>query len=260
MKLMTTAMLSALCCAPTIADSISVTIENTQSPGGFALTPFWLAMHDGNFQVFDEGAAASTYTGITDIAELGSTAAIAGRFASEQPSGVETTFAEPNGPPVFSPGESAKTTINVMNPMSSRYLSYASMVVPSNDLFVGNDNALEVFDAAGNFVGPITIDIYGSNVWDNGTEVNDIMDGPAFVMGQDAMAGTDESGVVRAFFSDGADTAYINSIIGVITAPGTEITQGFDDATHLGRITITPTPGTAGALIVGVGLAARRRR
>ncbi len=48
------------------------------------------------------------------------------------------------------------------------------MVIPSNDAFIANDDPLahEVFDAAGNFTGPITLTVLCSCVLDAGTEDN----------------------------------------------------------------------------------------
>jgi spondin N len=239
---------------------VTIQVENLQPMGGFSFTPFWLAIHDGGFEVFDSGTSAATNAGITEIAEFGDTSVITGRFGMQQPGGVQTTFAEPNGPPVFSPGESASTSLNVMDPMTNRFLSYASMLVPSNDLFVGNDDALELFDADGNFNGPFTINLFGSSVYDNGSELNNIFDGPAFVQGQDAADGVDENGVIRSLFSDAGDGPYLASIIGVTTAPGGVITNTFDESSLIGRITVTPEPGTAAILMVGLLAGMRRRR
>lgn len=240
-----------------LASDITVTIENLQGTGGFSFTPFWLGVHDGSFDVFDAGSVASG--GIVEIAELGDTSVLSSRFTLEQASGAQATFLEPNGPPVFSPGESASLTFNVGDATVNRYFNYASMVVPTNDLFVGNDNAIELFDAGGNFNGPVVIEIFGSSVWDAGSEVNDIQDGAAFVAGVDATLGTDENGVVTTFFSDPNASDYLTSILGS-TTPAGDITQTFERATLLARITIVPAPGVlAGLLPLGV-VGLRRRR
>lgn len=241
------------------ASNVSITIENTQAAGGFGFTPFWIGFHDNSFDTFNAGTMASMLDGITQIAEVGDTGPIMTRFAAEQPNGVDTTFTEGNGPPVFSPGESDTLNINVGDATVNRYFQYASMIVPSNDLFVGNDNALELFDAGGNFLGPVTIDIYGRNVYDNGSEVNDITDGPAFVQGQDGAAGTAESNTIQLFFDLPGAADYINSIQGVTTAPGPVISQSFDSDTLLGRITIVPEPSSLALLGLCSLLIVRRR-
>jgi len=251
--------LAAVTAAPAFAQTVQIRIENLQEPGGMAFTPFWVGFHDGTFDVFDGGSPAAG--GITEIAELGDTGPLSSRFAMEQPMGVDATFADPSGPPVFSPGESATMSFDVGDASVNRYFNYASMVVPTNDLFVGNDVRREIFDDTGTFLGPITIDIFGRNVYDNGTEVNDITDGPAFVAGIDATGGTDEFEDVLLFFSRPGADDYLSSIIGTTTAPGDDITRVFTEGDLIGRITIVPAPGVASVgLLAGLGLVARRRR
>jgi hypothetical protein len=246
------------------AEMLSITVENTLGSGGFALTPVWFGLSDGSFETFTPGLA-TTAPGITEIAELGDTQPITDRFNMQQPNGTQLTFASAaDGPPVFSPGENATATVDVTNPGTYRFLNFASMVVPTNDLFVGNSTGIEVFDAMGNFNGPITIDLFGADVWDNGSEVNDINDGPAFVQGVDATGGTNENGVARLLFGGDAQDDqdaidYLQSIVGITTVPGDTITSAFDEGTRLGRITIVPTPNAA-ALFGVFGAAALRRR
>ncbi len=253
------ALLTALS-GSALAAPVSVTITNTQDAGGFALTPFWLGFHDGGFDVFNAGSPASDLDGITQIAELGNTGPISARFASEQAGGVDTTLVQGDAAPVYSPGES-ETGMFDLDPSANRFFSFASMVVPSNDLFVGNDNAIELFDAGGNFNGPMTINIFGSMVWDNGSEVNDINDGPAFVMGVDAVGGADEGGVVHLLFADAGAGDYLNSILGTTTADGNSITSAFSESTLIATITVVPTPGAAGLVgLAGIGALTRRRR
>ncbi len=251
--------LAAITAAPALAQTIQIRIENLQESGGMGFTPFWVGFHDNTFDVFDAGSPAGG--GITEIAELGDTGPLTSRFAMEQPGGFDTTLAHPVGPPVFRAGESATFDLDVGDRRVNRYFNYASMIVPTNDLFVGNDNAREIFDADGNFLGPVTINIFGRGVWDNGTEVNDILDGPAFVEGVDATGGTREFEDIQSFFSRPGADAYLASIIGTTTPPGDQITGVFSEDQLIGRITIVPAPGVAGVgLMAGLGLLARRRR
>ncbi len=72
-------------------------------------------------------------------------------------------------------GATSETTIVLDDSNSTnRFFSYASMVFPSNDAFIGNEDPEEIpiFDAEGNFIGADFI-ILGNQVWDAGTEVND---------------------------------------------------------------------------------------
>ena len=54
---------------PLRAESIQVTIENLQPADGFFFTPVWLGFHDGGFDLFDDGSAASS--ALETIAETG---------------------------------------------------------------------------------------------------------------------------------------------------------------------------------------------
>lgn len=236
------------------ASDISVTIENLGPSGGFSFTPLWLAAHNGSFDGFDVGSAGGA--GITAIAEGGDTSIISGEFAGF---GVDTTIAQTTGAPVFSPGETQSAVFNVGDASVNRYLSFASMIVPSNDLFFGNDNATayEVFDSAGNFNGPFEILIFGGDVYDNGSEVNNANGGAAF----SALGGTGvaENGVITRFFDDPTASGYLASFLGTNTADGNTIGASFDEGTLIARITVVPAPGATAAL-AAIGLAATRRR
>lgn len=235
---------------------VRVTIENTQPTGGFAFTPFWLGFHDNSFDVFDVGATAAG--GLVEIAELGDTGPLSTRFGSEQPAGEQTTLIQPDGAPVFSPGESASQLFD-LDPGTQGWFNYASMLVPSNDLFVGNSSAIQLFDGGGSLLAPQVIEIFGINVYDAGSEVNDLLDGGAFVQGVDATQGTAEGGVIALFLSSAGAQDYLDSIDGTTTANGDTVTLGFEGATLLGRITIVPSPGAATFLGLA-GLASLRRR
>ena len=154
-------------------------------------------------------------------------------------------------------------------PATNRYLSYLAMVVPSNDLFVGNGNPLgvELFDGGGNFLGPQTINIFGGSVWDAGTEVNDATNGAAFIVGQTATDGADENGTIGLFLDRPDAAAYLASLLGVTTPAGYDISellsaQGLIATIHIQEV---PEPGSLalagiGAGILGLLIAKRRRR
>jgi|GEM_PF-82174 len=72
-------------------------------------------------------------------------------------------------------GETETFTVTLDGtPEENRYFSFASMLFPTNDGFIGNDDpqAIEIFDESGNFVGADFI-VTGEDAWDGGTEVND---------------------------------------------------------------------------------------
>ncbi|NNF42740.1 MAG: PEP-CTERM sorting domain-containing protein [Phycisphaerales bacterium] len=245
------------------AASITVTVENTMASDGFFLTPFWLAVHNGGFDSYDGGSLAGGFPGLEELAEEGMTAPIAAAFAASgagAAGGFETTLtADDAPPPVFSPGETATMTYDIGDGSINRYFSYASMVIPSNDFFIANGNPLghEVFDAAGNFLGPLTIEIRGSMVNDAGTEVNNAAGGAAF----SALGGTSvsESLPIANIFSNAGTPGYLSSFVGTQTASGATIGSTFGADDVIARITIIPTPAVA-SLLVLAGVAGRSRR
>ena len=139
------------------------------------------------------------------------------------------------------------------------------MVVPSNDMFLGNAVPMSVFDASGNFTGPLTISVFGQDVWDAGTEVNNIADHPAFIAGLDAQGGARENGTVGLFLDRPDASTYLASILGQTTAANYEITHLFSALDPIATITIQAVPEPATAVlaalaIVGALLVSRRKR
>ena len=247
---------------------LSVQIENTGASDGFFFTPFWISAHNGGFDSYDGGALSSGFPGITDLAETGNTGPISSAFsgsAAGMAGGVQatvTSVAFGGDAPVFSPGESTTFNLDVGDSSVNRYFSFASMVIPSNDLFVGNGNPFEyaIFDAGGSFNGPIVIEIYGRDVNDNGSEFNSATGGAAFSANGGASAA--ESELVRNLFTEGGDIDYLSSFIGSNTANGATIGSAFGADDLIARITITqvPTPGGLAALVGGGLVMGRRRR
>jgi hypothetical protein len=232
------------------AESIRISVTNNQPAGGFALTPVWFGLHDGTFDLFNPGDAARPF--LETVAELGDTGSLTTAFTGMGP---QTTLTSGGALPVFLPGNSNSVELNVTNPALTRYLSFAAMVVPSNDLFVGNPNplAFAIFDAAGAFAGPRTIQIFGRMVWDAGTEVNAINNGPAFVNGIDATLGTPENGTIHLFFDDPNAGSYLASINGVST-PGGTISRSFGPNDLLATIQINAVPEPSSLALAGIGL------
>ena len=246
---------------------IEVTIENLAMVDGFSLTPFWIGLHNGSFDLFDHGVIATP--GLEDLAEEGDASELENEFAvlgGVQVSGIGNADGFP-GAPVIEPGETASGVIGVANPQLHRFLSFASMVIPSNDAFVGNENpsSYRVFNTDGSFVGPITIEIFGADIWDAGTEVNDTMGAAFSAIGGSA---TDEDGMVHPHPGlgnfEGSDTAAGNTIasgaapgatdlvarITINEAPSLPNWLSFDAAE--GRFTGTPTAADIGTVEVTV--------
>jgi len=265
MNITTKALITALSLTATgaAAENITVSIENTMANDAFFFTPFWIGVHDGSFDTYNSGESSSN--AMTNIAEIGNTGPLMDLFgasAAGLAGGVQTTataVAFDGDAPVFSPGESTIFDLDIGDSTINRYLSYASMVVPSNDLFIANADSMAhmLFDAAGNFTGPIVIEIYGRDVNDNGTEVNSAVNDAAF-SANDGQA-LPESLFIRDFFTNPSDAGYLDSFFGSTTANGATIGSAFGADDLIGRITITPAPSSI-AMLSGLGLIGLRRR
>lgn len=215
--------------------SVQVTIENLSDSGGLAGTPFWIGFHDGGFETARSGQPASNFPGVEELAETGDTSVLSSRFAATNASFFDMTLDAPAGfagAPVFEAGESVSTFLDVTDAETNRYLSFASMVIPSNDAFIANFNptAYEIFDGVGGLLGTRTIEIYGTDVWDAGTEVNDPALGAAFTtLGGDSQ---DENGVIG--FHPG-----LSDFVGIGLPTGNDLEAAFIGQTPIARITIT---------------------
>ena len=192
-------VLAATLCTAALATAASATtlrisVTNNQADGGFSITPLYLGFHDGTFDAFNEGEAASA--GVQTIAETGMPGVVAGERVAVDPDSSGAVLASPSGPPPVQPSETVAANIT-FNASEAVYLTYLSMLLPSNDTFIGNDDPLayQLFDDSGAFVGNQTIVVNGTDIWDAGTEVNGL-EGSAFVAGQDITAGDDENGVI----------------------------------------------------------------
>jgi len=219
----------------------------------------WVGLHDGGFDLFTNGEAVSP--GLEQIAETGDPGVLMTEFAA--PGRLQGVAADPAGfgsmpgqPPVIDPVNTATVDIDILNPAAYRYLSFASMVIPSNDAFIGNGDPIahEVFDGAGNFNGPLTIDITAANIYDAGTEDNTGL-GAAF----SANMG-DATDTIGGTASQGPD---LSNFIGTGTAAGTTI-GAVPGSTPFARITVSVVPEPTTAVLCGLGAIAlvgsRRRR
>ena len=186
--------LSLLMSATFVAgEEVEVTITALVPADGVFLTPVWIGFHDGSFDLYDRDAAASAE--LERLAEDGNTAPLTDLFAAEAASGAQATILGAGGP--LMAGETVRYLVE-LDPATQRYFSYASMIIPSNDAFIANGNPLahRVFDPNGNLTS-FTATIYGRDVLDAGTEVNDEAEDSTAALGQAAPdTGTVEGGVV----------------------------------------------------------------
>lgn len=235
---------TALVAAPAAAKSIEITITSNQQVGGLFLTPLLTVLHDGSYDAFDPGSAAST--GVETLAETGSPAAEIGGAAAGFTTNVITSPGGFAGAPVIDPGESATIRIDNIDVTSDRYLTFLSMIIPSNDLFVGNGNpfAYELFDDMGNFTNISPIEITADEVWDAGTEANDNQ-GAAFNSAGGTETETDDP---IALVGD------LSFLFGQGTAAGTTVSTIPSGQQLLATIEVAAVPLPAGLPLLAMAL------
>ena len=232
--------------------ALRITVEATSNIG---LAPALLSFHDGSNDFFDTGSAA--FTGLEELAEVGDTSVLQGSLTT----GDNITIA--NGGP-FLPGSSNTVTFNIAD--TNTNFSFAAMLLPSNDWFIGNNNALDISSLISGGLGTsLTFDF--GRVYDAGTEEEDFAFSPGNpIIGIDpgmpggGTATTDNVSLVDAanpFASfDNISPASFDPTVYDFNANGV-------GGIILGRVTLTniPEPGTT--LLGGFGALAlllRRRR
>jgi hypothetical protein len=244
--------------APVGAETLRITVTNDQPAGGFAFSPVWFGLHDGTHPLFHAGDNLKG-TPLQPIAELANTGPQTAAFAGIGP---ETTV----GSQPYLPGASVTGLLNVADPSMTRFLNLASMVVPSNDFFFGNDAAqpIALFNPAGQLInagGKVTstrtLQIFGAGVWDAGTEVDNINFGAAFIVGDNITDHVDENSTAQLIFGGPTDfTSYLNSILGKATPAGYDISHLISAADPIATIQIAPTPEPSSLVLAVIGLAA----
>lgn len=209
---------------------LTVEIENLAPKNGTLLTPVWFGIHNGTFDSYDRGRPVSP--GLESVAEDGAVDIISREFNLAGFGTVQGAVSGLKGAPgPIDAGETATFSVTVDgSAATSRYFSYASMIIPSNDFFIsnGNERAHEIFDAQGNFLGA-DFTILGSQVLDAGSEVNDeVPANTAFFGQQTPNTGVTENGVVQlatGFIPDGPILSTAQFANADFTASGYQIAR-----------------------------------
>lgn len=149
---------------------VKIAVTNLAPESGTRQTPVWLGLHDGTFDLYDRGMPVSAE--LERLAEDGSIPPLSFLFKSS-PGAVWDGVA---GMAPIQPGMTVDVEFEVsVSRGVPLYLSYATMVLPSNDAFLANGNptAHMVFKENGKPARFETIVDKGTDVLDAGSEVND---------------------------------------------------------------------------------------
>ena len=245
------------------AVTLEISITNNAGSGGPTLTPLFVGVHNGSFDAFTVGQAASP--GLELIAEDGDPSKVIDELNNADAGAVSGVITAPQGfgpAPLIEPGETGSIQLAV-DGNTNRFLSFLSMILPSNDQFIGNGDPMahELFDGAGTYLGDRVIEVTGAQAYDAGTEAN-IGHGAPF-QGAFGDPAVDEGGVVG--IAQGID------IFAGITLPNGNVLNageiGFgggnpDFSVATIRVSAVPVPAALPLIIGGLGLmgfAARRR-
>ncbi|MDC6167789.1 spondin domain-containing protein [Paucibacter sp. XJ19-41] len=240
-------------CAPTHAAviDVTVTVQNMAPVDSISFAPLHVGFNNGSFDAFNLGGVATTP--IISVAEGGAGGAWQAAFAAADPTATRGTIGG-----LLLPGATSSLTFRVDTTLNP-FFTFGSMVVPSNDFFIGNDSPTEyrLFDAGGN-LNLSTIGIKANEIWDAGSEVFDPA-AAAFVGSNDLRR--DQNSVVAFNF---AEFAAFN---GLTTGAGYSFNSALTADSDVYRITFgvsaVPEPGSYALMAAGlmaVGFVARRRR
>ncbi|MDQ3186609.1 MAG: spondin domain-containing protein [Pseudomonadota bacterium] len=235
---------------------VKVTVENVAPQNSISFAPLRLGFNNGTFDAFNIGQAATAP--IISVAEGGSGANWFPAFAAADPTAVLGTVLASSPPIQLLPGEMGSSTFTVDTAVNP-YFTFAAMVVPSNDFFIGNDSPAQfrLFDNAGGLL-INSISQHASNIWDAGSEVFDPA-AAAFVGDNDLR--TPQNSVVSFNFAE------LSGFNGLTTSAGYDFNSQLAGNTEVYRISFevspVPEPETYALMLTGlvmVGWMARRRR
>ena len=222
--------------------SVTVTIENLAPTNSVSFAPLRLGFNKGTFDAFDNGVVATAP--IISVAEGGSASAWFPAFAAADPDAVLGSVGG-----ALLPSATASNTF-LVDTAVNQYFTFAAMVLPSNDYFIGNDSPTQfhLFDAAGNLL-INSIGQRASDIWDAGSEAFDPRNAAFLVIGNNDLR-TPQNGVV------GRDFLELSGFNGLTTAAGYTFDSQLTASTDVYRISFqaraVPEPSSMGLSAIGL--------
>ncbi len=245
-------------CLPNLARGavvdVTVTFENIAPTNSISYAPIRVGFNNGTFDSFDINTPAGPE--IISVAEGGTGNAWFPAFAAADPGAVLGTV---GGGPI-TPGATVSQTFRVDTSVN-QFFTFAGMVIPSNDLFIGNDNpaGIQLFDNAGNLL-VNQINQTAAAIWDAGSE-EAIVANAAFLVNGNNADRVAENGVVTFDFSE------LSVYDGEVTGAGYTFDADLIAAgTAINRISFAATavPEPSSAMLLGLAsfgfVYSRRRR
>jgi hypothetical protein len=251
-QLLVTAAAAAMCASAGAAQVlVTARVTNLAPTNSVSFAPLRVGFNKGTYDAFNLGQVAGAP--IISVAEGGSGSAWFPAFAAADPT---ATLGTVGG--LLTPGSTASQTFMVDSAIN-RFFTFGSMVVPSNDFFIGNDSPTEYMLL--NTAGALQISsilVKADEVWDAGSEIFD--PAAAAFVGTNSLR-TPQNSVVAFNFAE------LSGFNGLTTAAGYVFNSQLTKDSAIYRIdfsvTAVPEPGTYAMLMAGllaVGFVARRKR
>lgn len=257
-------ILAAACAAGLTATAmpvqVRVVVENLAPINSVSFAPLRVGFGNGTFDAFNQGQAAFLLGNsdiatapIVTVAEGGSGSTWFPAFAAAEPNAVlGSVLPNPAGP--LLPGATG-SGIFTIDPSVNPFFTFAAMVVPSTDYFIGNDSptAHRLFNPDGTLA-ITSINQLASDIWNAGSETENPLNG-AFVQGGTNANRVNENGVVEFDFDLASD------FNGVTTGAGYVFDSQLVASTPVYRISfsVVPEPSSIG-VIGGLAILMLRRR
>lgn len=222
---------------------IEVTVTTT---GPVGLAPVFAAFHDGTYDIFDVDGTSMASAGLELLAELGDTSLL----VSSAPSAVNAAGFAPGGP--FVPnGGTGSQVFSVSGSQTS--FSIAAMILPSNDWFIGTDNAVDVSGLIGAAAGA-SISLVLSNGYDAGTEEEDFAFAPGGALVGITTAADPPGGTMTADPISHVTGPDPFAVFANIEPPGFDTTAIDFTTGPIATVTLTVVPEPAGMGMASLAL------